>query len=112
MANYTVTTLADTVDGGDGVLSLREALALANGNGNASDTITFAPGLAGGTLFLTNGELTISTDAITIDGDINGNGTPDITISADSALGANDATTRVLTIDDNAGTTIAATLNG
>jgi len=122
MANYTVSILTDDVfNGGNlaaetadgGGLSLREALALANGNGNASDNITFAPGLAGGTLFLTNGELGISTDAITIDGDINGNDTPDITISADSALGANDADTRVLTISDsNAGTTISATLNG
>ena len=72
-------------DAGGAGLSLREALALANGNGATPDTITFAPGLAGGTLFLTNGELSITTDGITIDGDINGDGTPDITISANSA---------------------------
>jgi CSLREA domain-containing protein len=46
MASFVVTTLADAVDAGDGVLSLREALVLANGNGATPDTITFAAGLA------------------------------------------------------------------
>src|SRR5262245_51440116 len=102
MANITVTTLADTVNAADSVLSLREALALANGNGSAeSDTITFAPALAGGTLFLTtHQQLAITTDGVTVDGDIDHNGTPDITISADSFLGANDATSRVFLVSD------------
>ena len=100
MANITVTTLADTVNAGDGVTSLREALALANGNGRDADTITFAAGLAGGTLFLTSGQqLAITTDGITIDGDIDGDGTPDITIDADSGPLANDAASRVFLID-------------
>ena len=82
MANIIVTTLADTVNAGDGVLSLREALALANGNAE-SDDITFAAGLAGGTLFLTSGQqLEITSTGTTIDGDINHDGTPDITIDA------------------------------
>ena len=61
--------------GGAG-LSLREALALANADADA-DTIVFA---SAGTLTLTNGELGITTD-VTIDGDIDGNGTADITVS-------------------------------
>jgi len=120
MATFTVTTLADENDptpteqnpGGLG-LSLREALVLANASGDA-DTILFDPSLADGTLYLTSGqELLISTDGITIDGDINGDGTPDITISADSSLGADDAASRVFRIDDNEfSTRITGTLNG
>jgi len=83
MANFIVTTLADTLNPNDG-LSLREALALANGT-PGSDTITFAPGLFGGTLVLTNGPLLITHDGITINGDINGNGHADITIDAAGA---------------------------
>jgi VCBS repeat-containing protein len=65
MANYTVTTLADTKLA-DGFLSLREAIALANGNGNL-DVITFAPGLSGA-IHLQTSELTITQDLV-IDGD-------------------------------------------
>jgi len=107
MANYTVTTLTDETNvgatvgapGGTG-LSLREALTLANGNGSAeTDTITFAALLSGGTLFLTQGRLPITTDGIEIDGDINGDDTADITIDADSGPLANDATGRAILID-------------
>src|SRR5262249_35825957 len=82
------------------------ALALANGNPATADTITFAENLQGGTLFLTQGKLTILTD-VTIDGDIGGDGTADITVSADSAAGANDATSEVFRIG-----TRSVTLNG
>jgi predicted outer membrane repeat protein len=119
MAEFTVTTLADeTFEGsetpaapdGNG-LSLREALGLANANGAAEpDTIKFDASLAGGVLFLQSGELTITTDGITIDGDIDGDGDADITIDADSAFGVDDAASRVFLIA-GAGT-IAATLNG
>src|SRR5215813_7033061 len=107
MANYIVTTLDDTVDPNDGQLSLREALALANANGSAHDTITFAANLSGGTLHLTNGELEITTGGITINGDINGDGQADITIDAG-------ALSRVFLISDGlyAASTISATLNG
>jgi hypothetical protein len=120
MATFTVTTLADETFQGsetsgapDGAgLSLREALALANGNAEA-DEITFAAGLAGGTLFLTTGQhLAITTDGITIDGDIDGDGDADITIDADSAAGLDDAASRVFEIDGAGAGTIAATLNG
>jgi hypothetical protein len=92
MANFIVTTLNDELDsadphatfadlnGGTG-LSLREALVLANQDPIAADTITFDPSLKGDTLTLTQGELAISSNII-IDGDIDGNGTADITIDA------------------------------
>jgi predicted outer membrane repeat protein len=119
MATFTVTTLADeTFEGSEtsgapngAGLSLREALALANGNGEA-DEITFAAGLAGGTLFLQSGELAITTDGITVDGDIDGDGDADITIDADSAAGLDDAASRVFVIDGAGTGTIAAALNG
>jgi hypothetical protein len=75
LATITVTNLYDS-----GAGSLRDALSTAQSN----DTIQFAPNLAGGTLVLTGGELTIDKN-ITIDGDIAGNGTPGITISGNSA---------------------------
>src|SRR5262249_49715960 len=106
MANFVVTTLDDTIDPNDGQLSLREALALASGNNSTHDTITFAANLlGGGPLVLTNGQLSITTDGITINGDINGDGQPDITIDAGG-------TNRVFNITDNANSTISATLNG
>ena len=84
MATFTVTTLLDEAfdgsgDASDGAgLSLREALGLANANGAAeADEITFAAGLAGGTLFLTSKqELAITTNGITVNGDTNGDGRP------------------------------------
>lgn len=72
---YTVTTLNDVVNPGDGVVSLREALDSANTNAGA-DTIQFASGL-NGTVSLTNGELII-TDSVTI----TGNGSAQTTIDA------------------------------
>lgn len=87
MATLVVTTLDDEVfDGpetevspdGNG-LSLREALSLAG----ADDTITFDEALAGGTLTLTNGEIFSAVmDSVTLDGDIDNDGTADITIDA------------------------------
>ena len=119
-AGMIVDTLVDEAyDGGDyfaetldGHLSLREALGLANGNADAN-TITFDASLAGGTLYLAGGQLSITTDGVTVDGDIDGNGNADITISADHSANANDANSRVFRIDDgNDATTIASTLNG
>jgi hypothetical protein len=122
-AELVVTTLDDEAfDNGDlaaeeadgNGLSLREALALANGDPTATDTITFAAALTGGTLFLATGQqLAITTDGITIDGDIDHDGTPDITIDADSAAGLDDAASRVFLISDGDDlSSIAATLNG
>src|SRR5262249_11149118 len=77
------------------------------------DTITFAANLIGGTLYLTNGELEITTSGITINGDINGDGHPDIAIDA-NPNGPGTAISRVFLISDGkyAASTISATLNG
>ena len=77
MATFTVTTAADVVNAGDGVLSLREAIAQANAT-TAADTILFASNIAGATIALTQGELAVSRD-LTIDG--NAKGGPGITQS-------------------------------
>ena len=66
MAIYTVDTTADIVDAGDGVLSLREALALADAT-EAADTILFADAVQGRTIVLAGSQLTVNSD-VTIDG--------------------------------------------
>ncbi len=72
----TVTTAADVVDPGDGVLSLREAI----GGAASGETIDFAPGLAGQTITLTGGELVIDKDLT-----IAGPGADQLTISGNNA---------------------------
>jgi CSLREA domain-containing protein len=64
-----VTTSADIV-ADDGETSLREAIAFANSNADAS-TITFAAGLLGQQITLAGSELVLLSE-VTIDGDING----------------------------------------
>src|SRR5215212_4471157 len=71
MATLTVTTAGDVVDAGDGVLSLREAVAQSNARATA-DTINFASFIEGQTLTLTQGELQITQD-VGIDGDADNN---------------------------------------
>ena len=90
MADYVVNTLAeDSTD--DDVLSLREAIALANEDGEVS-TITFDQSLLddpanseliAGLIRLTEGELELTSD-ITINGDVDGDGKADITITGDA----------------------------
>ena len=88
MATIIVNTTLDENDGSiaDGDVSLRDAIAAANDG----DTITFAdgPGEAfenGGTIRLSQnlGELVIASD-VTIDGDLNDDGAPDVTITGDT----------------------------
>src|SRR5215218_8031803 len=81
MATLTVTTLNDFV-GGDGFRSLREAVGQANATPEA-DVIQFAPGLEGGTLTLTQGELQLTQD-VTLDGDVDNNGSR-VTLSGNNA---------------------------
>jgi len=92
-----VTTTADVVDSFDGETSLREAILFANdptaspddfvfdlyGDGADNDTITFDSSLSGQTITL-NSELPELTADATIDGDLDDDGTPDITIDGNS----------------------------
>jgi hypothetical protein len=109
LALVTVTTLGDTVNFGDGVTSLREAIFATNLVGGA-DTIEFAASLTSAgaaTLTLTQGELAIS-DSLAINGpganlltiDASGNDpTPDST--SQDGDDTNDADgSRVFNIDD------------
>jgi hypothetical protein len=114
LAVVTVTTLADTINFGDGLLSLREAIFATNLVPGA-DTIDFAPALTAGgtaTILLTQGELKI-TDSLTIAGpganlltiDASGN---DLTPEQNYGDGS-----RVFHIDDGiSGATINATISG
>ncbi|EFL88091.1 calcium-binding protein [Ahrensia sp. R2A130] len=96
MTNYVVTTTNEST-ATDGVISLREALIAANTDqvfgdaaaGSDSDIITFAAGLSGQSITLSLGELAINTaQAITINGDIDGNGAADITIDRETGMGS------------------------
>lgn len=111
MADFLVTALTDVVDDNDTVLTLREAITLAN-NSIGPDRIEFDPGLAGGTLTLVNGTLRITGDETTIDGDIDGDDTADITIDGNGA----DTVFEIDEIDDfpppPEGNPVSATLNG
>jgi len=66
MSDLIVTTLQDVVDAGDGELSLREALVIANGDADTT-TITFAAGLIGAIHLGADGSLMI-TQSVAIDG--------------------------------------------
>ena len=85
-----VDTLDDKNDGDYGVnkLSLREAISLLPSGGK----ITFSDKLIGKTIALINGELVID-KSLTIDGDLNDDGTPDIAINAQG-------NSRVFKVDD------------
>ena len=105
MATFTVDNTGDVSDGNTsaGNVSLREAVALANGSAGA-DTIVFAAGLAGGTIVLSGGELALADD-ITISGDVNGDDKADLTISGNNLSrifaisgGATDAVLASLTL--------------
>ena len=94
MATFTVT---NTNDSGAG--SLRQAILDANdiSTNPGADNITFADDLTGQTILLTGGELSI-TDDLTIDGDLDNDGIPDITIDGNQQ-------SRIFNVDD--GDTIA-----
>ena len=97
MAIYVVNTTSDENDIGATAamplgtgLSLREAIVLSNAAAGA-DTITFASGVGeafegGGSITLGGTRLEISSD-ITIDGDLNDDATPDVTIDANALSG-------------------------
>ena len=85
MQEFIVSTLEDENDGnfGEGDLSLREAIAIAN----SGDTISFDSNLSGGTIGLSLGELVIDKEL-----SIRGLGADNLTISGDSG--------RVFLVDD------------
>lgn len=99
-----VTTTLDVVDAQDGLLSLREAIEAARAYDEAAQedslyyspfeeaNITFAAGVGeafehGGTIALTLGELALDPAVCNyrIDGDVDGDGSPDVTIDAQGA---------------------------
>ena len=90
-----VNTLEDELDGSviDGDVSLRDAIAAIDEGG----TITFDSSLANGTIDLALGELAIAKN-VTIDGDLNDDRRPDITIDAKQQ-------SRVFNIDDESSVT-------
>jgi len=92
-STFTVTTALDVVNASDGVTSLREAVALANANAG-SDTIVFDASLAGATLVLTAGQLSLTGPTV-----INGLGMGQLTISGNDA-------SRIFTVAANAPVTI------
>ena len=79
-----VNTTLDVSNAYDGLTSLREAIAYLNQNGtlNGENTITFAESLSGQTITLSS-KIGNITKSMTINGDINGNGTADVTVDAD-----------------------------
>lgn len=86
-------SFADDLADGDG-LSLREALAWAlDGDIITFDLDSAAPGNQGGTIVLSGSQLVVQT-SVTIDGDLDGNGIPDVTISANNA-------SRVMLVNSN-----------
>ena len=106
MADYVVDTTVDENDGiAVGGISLRDAIAAANGNAE-EDTITFASGAGqafefGGTITLDAalGQLALSSD-ITIDGDTDGDGsTRNVTVDADNNSRVLNVTGGTSTID-------------
>ncbi len=88
LANITVTDGGDDqasgVDYSGGLITLREALWIANNN-SQNDTIIFDASLSGSTITLNYGELEISSSqSVTINGDISGNGSYDVTLDGNT----------------------------
>jgi hypothetical protein len=121
--SFVVTTLQDELDtfdpnatladfGGAGDLSLREALVLTGQDPTSIDTITFSAALIGGStlgvddgnLLLIQGDLVVA-DNVIIDGDVNGDDTPDITVDAQG-------NSRVFTMFSGTSTLNGLTLTG
>uniref|UniRef100_E6XGC6 Outer membrane adhesin like protein n=1 Tax=Shewanella putrefaciens (strain 200) TaxID=399804 RepID=E6XGC6_SHEP2 len=90
-ATITVTSLDASSTVTNGQVSLAEAIQAANGDisvdgsvaGSGSDTIVFHSSLAGQTIRWSAAAALSVTSNITIDGDINGDGVPDIILSGD-----------------------------
>lgn len=84
MAEIKITFTGDVTDPSDGETTLREALALAAATPE-NGTLVFAAGAGegfenGGTVLLKSSLTFDATGAVRIEGDVDGNGTPDVTI--------------------------------
>ena len=86
MTTYVVTTTTNSIDDGDGALSLREAVALANANPNSADVITFdISSNPVSTVYISDSAIEIAENTtLTIDGDLNDDGITDIILWAGS----------------------------
>ncbi|SEA63379.1 calcium-binding protein [Rubrimonas cliftonensis] len=90
MAEFIVTSGADVVDDGDQIFTLREAI-LAARETEGPDTIRFEAGVATVTLAApgdgvpSNALEIVAGESVFIDGDANGDGLPDVTISGGDA---------------------------
>ncbi|MFD2264144.1 DUF4347 domain-containing protein [Lacibacterium aquatile] len=82
-ASLTVTTTEDVVNAYDGKTSLREAIGFAASVAGA-DVVTFDASLAGKTVIVESTLTLNDVDGITIDGDVDHDGTVDVTISGDA----------------------------
>jgi Ca2+-binding RTX toxin-like protein len=89
MTTFTVTSTTDVINAADDatVFTLREALAAAAANGAGLDDIVFAAGLDNQTITLTSGPLAITSGAVSIHADIEGDGELDITLSGNNSFG-------------------------
>ena len=102
MATFTVDSINDTFAvATPGTNELRSLILQANASPGA-DIIEFDPNLSGQTIALALGELTI-TDELIIDGDIDNDGSPDVTIDANLQ-------TRVFNINDGDSATNSSTI--
>src|SRR6185312_16205440 len=88
---YDLATLTVTSNADSGAGSLRQAIT----DATAGDLITFNAGM---TITLTSGELAISKN-LTIDGDLDNNGTPDVTIDAGYHSRVIEVTSGTVTLD-------------
>ena len=71
-------TVTSTADAGAG--TLRDAIGIANGNGQA-DVIDFAPALTGQTITVLSSLPALSASDTLVDGDIDNNCSPDVNLS-------------------------------
>ena len=85
MSVLVVNTVTDIVDAGDGLTSLREALATATLT-VGPDTILFDSALDGATLDLASRLVFATGTDVTVNGDIDGDGLADITLSGRNAV--------------------------
>lgn len=115
VSGNTSSVTALLADPGPDGITLREAIEATN-NSPGTFTISFAPSLAGATISLLSSLPPLSGGGVTINGDINGDGQPDVTLSeAPNFVGSGNCTSSAgcgLTIASSQNTVNALTLTG